>query len=126
MAGFFVPSGYAMILSLAAPSRRGTTMGAALFVTTFMGTGLIPLITGAISDAIGRQDSIRVAISLTSMLLLIGAACHMRIRSLLTNRRSRKTAAALADLSASNHYQIDALRMRRQHGLEKLRHGPGG
>jgi len=86
MAGFFVPSGYAMILSLAAPSRRGTTMGAALFVMTFVGTGLIPLITGAISDAIGRQDSIRVAISLTSMLLLIGAACYMRIRSLLTNR----------------------------------------
>jgi MFS family permease len=87
MAGFFVPSGYAMILSLAPPSRRGTTMGAALFVMTFVGTGLIPLITGAISDAIGRQDSIRVAISLTSMLLLIGAACYMRIRSLLTDNR---------------------------------------
>jgi fucose permease len=54
---------------------------------TFVGTGLIPLITGAISDAIGRQDSIRVAISLTSMLLLIGAACYMRIRSLLTDNR---------------------------------------
>jgi len=86
MAGFFVPTGYATILSLAAPERRGTTMAVTTFATSFIGTGLTPLITGAISDAIGGPGALRTAILLTAMLLLIAAACYMRIWGLLTQR----------------------------------------
>jgi len=86
MFGFFVPTGYATILSLAAPERRGTTMAVTTFATALLGTGLTPLITGAISDAIGRPDSIRMAVLSTVMLLLIDIACHIRGRTLLANR----------------------------------------
>ena len=86
MGGFFVPGGYAIILSLAAPTRRGTTMGTASFIMTLMGTGLMPIITGAISDALGRPDAIRIALLVTTMSLLISALCYLRVCSLLTNR----------------------------------------
>ena len=64
-AGFFVATGYSLILSLAAPDVRGTTLATGKLLSVLIGGGIIPLMTGMISDAVGGDDSLRPAILAT-------------------------------------------------------------
>ena len=68
-AGFFIATGTSLVLSLAAPNERGATMAANRVISILLGTGLIPLLTGAISDALGGAASIRLALLFTTALL---------------------------------------------------------
>jgi MFS family permease len=79
MAGFFVSMGYSLTLLLADPHERGTTMAATRLISTLFGSGLIPFVTGALSDAIGGAGSIRLALLLTVLLLVFSLGCYARI-----------------------------------------------
>jgi MFS family permease len=74
--GFFIATGTSLILSLAAPNERGTTVAATRLISILFGTGLSPLMTGAISDSIGGSDSIRPALLFTTALLLLCTYCY--------------------------------------------------
>jgi len=73
LAGFFVATGYSLILSLAAPDMRGTTLATGKLLAVLIGGGLIPLMTGAISDAVGGEDSLRPAVLATVALYIVAA-----------------------------------------------------
>jgi MFS family permease len=79
MAGFFIATGTSLVLSLAAPNERGTTMAATRVISILLGTGLIPVLTGAISDAIGGAGSIQLALLFTTALLPLCTYCYARI-----------------------------------------------
>jgi MFS family permease len=83
MAGFFIATGTSLVLSLAAPNERGTTMAANRLISILLGTGLIPVMTGVISDAIGGADSIRPALLLTTSLLPLCTCCYAVIYRVL-------------------------------------------
>jgi MFS family permease len=72
-AGFFIATGYSMILSLAAPDVRGTTLATGKLLSVLIGGGLIPLMTGMISDAVGGDDSLRPAILATVALYSVAS-----------------------------------------------------
>jgi len=57
---FFIATGTSLVLSLAAPNERGTTMAATRVISILLGTGLIPVMTGP-SRIIGGAGSIRLA-----------------------------------------------------------------
>jgi MFS family permease len=82
LCGFFYAIGYSIALQLARADERGTTMAATKLITTFFGSGMIPLITGALSDAIGGPGSIRLALLFTVLMLTISAACYAWIHRL--------------------------------------------
>lgn len=86
MTGFFISMGYSLTLQLAEPNERGTTMAATKLISILFGTGLIPFVTGALSDAIGGADSIRVALLLTILLLVFSVGCYIRIYHILRPR----------------------------------------
>jgi MFS family permease len=98
MAGFFIATGTALVLSLAAPGERGTTMAANRLISILLGTGLIPLVTGAISDAIGGAGSIRLALLFTIALLPLCTYCYAMIYR--TQRRDEKRESARAPQGA--------------------------
>ncbi len=79
MAGFFIATGTSLVLSLAAPNERGITMATNRLVSILLGTGLIPVMTGAISDAIGGAGSIRPALLFTTALLPLCTFCYAMI-----------------------------------------------
>jgi MFS family permease len=83
MAGFFIATGTSLVLSLAAPNERGTTMAASRLISILLGTGLIPVMTGVISDAIGGAGSIRPALLLTTALLPLCTCCYVMIYRIL-------------------------------------------
>jgi MFS family permease len=83
MAGFFIATGTSLVLSLAAPNERGTTMAANRLISILLGTGLIPVMTGVISDAIGGAGSIRPALLLTTALLPLCTCCYVVIYRIL-------------------------------------------
>jgi MFS family permease len=94
MAGFFIATGTSLVLSLAAPNERGTTMATNRLISILLGTGLIPVMTGAISDAIGGAGSIRPALLLTTALLPLCTCCYVMVyRSL---RRDSEQGSAQA------------------------------
>ena len=78
-AGFFIATGTSLVLSLAAPNERGATMAANRVISILLGTGLIPVMTGAISDAVGGAASIRLALLFTTALLPLGTYCYAMI-----------------------------------------------
>jgi MFS family permease len=82
-AGFFVSMGYSLTLLLAAPSQRGTTMATTRLISTLFGSGMIPFITGALSDAIGGAGSIKLALLFTILLLVFSLGCYARIHRIL-------------------------------------------
>ena len=94
MAGFFIATGTSLVLSLAAPSERGTTMATTRLISILLGTGLIPVMTGAISDAIGGPGSIRLALLFTTALLPLCTYCYAKIY--WTLRRDAKPGSAHA------------------------------
>jgi MFS family permease len=69
LSGLFSGPGYALVLSLARPEMRGSTMAAAKLLVILIGSGLFPVLTGAISDAVGGTQSIRPAVLATVWLL---------------------------------------------------------
>ena len=79
MAGFFIATGTSLVLSLAAPNERGTTMAANRAISILLGTGLIPLLTGAVWDALGGTGSIRLALLFTTALLPLCTYCYIMI-----------------------------------------------
>jgi len=79
MAGFFISTATSLVLSLAAPSERGITMATNRLVSILFGSGLIPVMTGAISDAIGGAGSIRPALLFTTALLPLCTLCYAMI-----------------------------------------------
>ncbi|HWS61192.1 MAG TPA: MFS transporter [Steroidobacteraceae bacterium] len=79
MAGFFISTATSLVLSLAAPSERGITMATNRLVSILFGSGLIPVMTGAISDAIGGAGSIRPALLFTTALLPLCTFCYAMI-----------------------------------------------
>ena len=79
-AGFFVATGYSLILSLAAPDNRGTTMASAKLLSVLVGGGLIPFMTGAISDFVGGEESLRPAVLSTVMLYALATLFFARSR----------------------------------------------
>jgi MFS family permease len=79
MAGFFIATGTSLVLSLAAPNERGTTMATNRLISILFGTGLIPVMTGAVSDAIGGARSIRLALLFTTALLPLCTYCYSMI-----------------------------------------------
>ena len=83
MAGFFISMGYSLTLLLAEPNERGTTVAATRLISTLFGSGMIPLVTGALSDAIGGADSIRLALLLTILMLVLSLGCYARIYRIL-------------------------------------------
>jgi MFS family permease len=83
MAGFFISMGYSLTLLLAEPNERGTTMAATRLISTLFGSGMIPLVTGALSDAIGGAGSIRLALLLTILMLVFSLGCYIRICRIL-------------------------------------------
>ncbi len=83
MAGFFIATGTSLVLSLAAPNERGITMATNRLVSILLGTGLIPVMTGAISDAIGGAGSIRPALLFTTALLPLCTFCYAMIYRIL-------------------------------------------
>jgi MFS family permease len=83
MCGFFSGTGYSIILSLASAEERGTTLGATKLLSIFAGSGLVPLVTGAISDAIGGSESIRPALLITVLLLSGSTFCYAMVRRVL-------------------------------------------
>ena len=72
LAGIFVATGYSLILSLAAPDLRGTTLAAGKLISVLIGGGLIPFLTGFVSDMVGGEESLRTAMIFT--VLLYGVA----------------------------------------------------
>jgi MFS family permease len=83
MAGFFIATGTSLVLSLAAPNERGTTMATNRLISILLGTGLIPVMTGVISDAIGGTGSIRPALLFTTALLPLSTCCYAMIYRIL-------------------------------------------
>ena len=83
MAGFFISTATSLVLSLAAPGERGITMAANRLVSILLGTGLIPVMTGAISDFIGGAGSIRPALLFTTALLPLCTFCYAMIYRIL-------------------------------------------
>lgn len=65
LAGIFVATGYSLILSLAASDVRGTTLATGKLLSVLIGGGIIPLMTGVVSDAVGGDDSLRPAVLAT-------------------------------------------------------------
>jgi MFS family permease len=94
MAGLFIAPGYSMVLSLAPPNERGTTMAVTKLISILLGGSLIPWITGAVSDTIGGSQSIRPALLATTTLLLLNTVCYLRIRSILGRRGGIRVAAS--------------------------------
>jgi MFS family permease len=93
MAGFFISTATSLVLSLAAPSERGITMATNRLVSILLGTGLIPVMTGAISDAIGGAGSIRPALLFTTALLPLCTICYVMIYRILSTAHSVCTPA---------------------------------
>jgi MFS family permease len=95
MAGFSLGPGYALILSLAAPNERGTTMAATKLITELVGGSVISFMTGAISDAIGGVQSIRPALFSNAAILLIATSGFATVHRIL-DRRSRTSGTVAA------------------------------
>ena len=87
LAGIFVATGYSLILSLAAPDVRGTTLATGKLLSVLIGGGLIPLMTGVVSDAVGGADSLRPAVLAT--VALYSVATLLFARAGLNARRLR-------------------------------------
>ena len=83
MTGFFIAPGYSIIISLTPPNERGTTLATTKLVSMLIGSGVIPMLTGMISDAIGGSDSIRPALMFTTALLLPATFCYVMIHKVL-------------------------------------------
>jgi MFS family permease len=69
LAGLYTGPSYSLVLSLAQANIRGSTMATAKMLVILIGSGIFPVVTGAISDAVGGDDSIRPAILATVALL---------------------------------------------------------
>lgn len=92
MCGFFYASGYSIALQLARPDERGTTTAMVRLVSSLFG-GLIPAMTGALSDFFGGSGSIGLALLFTVLLLAISTICFAWIHAILKVRTHQPIAA---------------------------------
>jgi predicted MFS family arabinose efflux permease len=100
MTGVYVGPGYTIILSLAAPNERGTTMAITKLVTTLLGSSAITYLTGVISDAVGGADSIRPALLSNAAILLLATVCFMMIYRIQSGNAATSVIAAKASSGA--------------------------
>ena len=73
--GIVTPMGYNLVLTLAGANVRGATMAVTKLIAIVFGSGLLPLITGMISDAVKGADSIRYALLVTLVFFVFASAC---------------------------------------------------
>jgi len=73
--GIVTPMGYNLVLTLAGANVRGATMAVTKLIAIVFGSGLLPLITGVISDAVEGADSIRYALLATLVFFIFASAC---------------------------------------------------
>lgn len=69
---------YSTLMTHTEPRMRGTVMSMLQLITSLIGFGLGPLITGMLSDRLGGGTSIRYALFIVSFLFIIGAIFLMR------------------------------------------------
>ncbi|MDB5454241.1 MAG: major facilitator superfamily protein [Caulobacteraceae bacterium] len=68
---------YSVLMAHTEPRMRGTVMSMLQLVTSLIGFGLGPLMTGMLSDRLGGGTSIRYALFVVSFLFIIGAILLM-------------------------------------------------
>ena len=90
LAGIFVATGYSLILSLAAPNLRGTTLASGKLLSVLIGGGIIPFLTGLVSDLFGGDQSLRPAMLLT--VALYGVATFFFVNSRRSILRAERKA----------------------------------
>lgn len=93
MTGFFMSTGYSLVMSLSAPDQRGTTLAMTKLFTVLIGDGPVPLLTGAISDAVGGPGSLRPALLGTMFLLLISAFSYLLVRRAISRQQKNAVTA---------------------------------
>jgi MFS family permease len=76
MCGFFYPTSYSIALFLSPPEQRGSIMAAVRMISTLLGGGLLPLMIGILSDAIGGEGGIRFALLFAIFLLAVCAGIY--------------------------------------------------
>ena len=76
MSGFFYPTSYSIALFLAPPDQRGSIMAAIRMASTLFGGGLLPVVIGGLSDAIGGKGGIRFALLFIILLLAVCAGIY--------------------------------------------------
>jgi len=74
-AGGYLSLGTSLLVNLAAPHVRGSTAALSKVVGK-ISTGVVPVFTGVVSDAIGGDNSLRFAIVATVALYSISALCY--------------------------------------------------
>jgi MFS family permease len=94
MSGLYTGPSYSLVLSLAQANIRGSTMAAAKLLVILIGSGLFPVVTGAISDAVGGPNSIRPAI-LATVALLAPAAFFFYRAGLASSRAAEAEGPAM-------------------------------
>ena len=77
-AGSSQGNGVSVIVFLADPNTRGSTLAVTKLVEIMVGTGVIPLFTGAVSDAIGGPMSLRYALVITACIFPVSAVFFFR------------------------------------------------
>jgi hypothetical protein len=91
--GALLGPSYSLLLSVALPQARGSTMALARLVSMLIGNSAITYFTGAVSDAVAGSASVRVAIMAT----LVGqfwAALHYVLAGRALKRGVIATSAA--------------------------------
>lgn len=91
---WWVAPSYNLVTQLVAPQRRGTAMALQTIVSTLLGVGIGPLLTGIISDLLEPwfgQESLRYALLLVSLPVL-GAVLLLMRTSLYTSEQNRHQA----------------------------------
>lgn len=71
-----IPPTFGSIVSLAKPRMRGVTLAGMQVVTNLIGYGLAPFVVGMLSDAVGGDNSLRIALLLVMCGSLLWAAAH--------------------------------------------------
>ena len=95
---WWVAPSYNLVTQLVASQRRGTAMALQTIVSTLLGVGVGPLLTGVLSDLLQPwygQQSLRYALLLVSLPVL--GAVLLLLRTSLYNRRHRHLQALPAE-----------------------------
>ncbi|MBA1205004.1 MFS transporter [Pseudomonas capeferrum] len=88
---WWVAPSYNLVTQLVAPQRRGTAMALQTIVSTLLGVGIGPLLTGLVSDLLQPlfgQESLRYALLLVSLPVL--GAVLLLLRTSLYNREQAR------------------------------------
>jgi predicted MFS family arabinose efflux permease len=82
---------FAMIQTIAEPQMRAKASAISLLVSNLVGAGLGPLFVGVLSDRIGGEDSLRMALLWLSPALFLPAICYWRSATAFNSATSTNT-----------------------------------